>query len=122
MLTCVQILKYVTRNVQKVLFKSFLIYPKMTRDDDMMLQNSKGWEELLIHSEEEVINFNELWVGGGHSPLEEEVINTLRLYIVTAQVQKALDLTLWDLDLDLRLEFGIRLVNILQTVSKKSIL
>ena len=45
----------------------------MTRDDDMMLQNSKGWEELLIHSEEEVIlseeeviNFNELWVGGGH--------------------------------------------------------
>ena len=73
MLTCVQILKYVTRNVQKVLFKSFLIYPKMTRDDDMMLQNSKGWEELLIHSEEEVIlsedeviNFNELWVGGGH--------------------------------------------------------
>ena len=52
----------------------------------------------------------------------EEVINTLRLYIVTAQVQKALDLTLWDLDLDLRLEFGIRLVNILQTVSTKSIL
>ena len=52
----------------------------------------------------------------------EEVINTLRLYIVTAQVQKALDLTLWDLDLDLRLEFGIGLVNILQTVSKKSIL
>ena len=49
----------------------------------------------------------------------EEVINTLRLYIVTAQVQKALDLTLWDLDLDLRLEFGIGLVNILQTVSKK---
>ena len=101
----------------------------MTRDDDMMLQNSKGWEELLIHSEEEVIlseeeviNFNELWVGGGHSHSEEEVINTLRLYIVTAQVQKALDLTLWDLDLDLRLEFGIGLVNILQTVSKKSIL
>ena len=88
----------------------------------MMLQNSKGWEELLIHSEEEVINFNELWVGGGHSHSEEEVINTLRLYIVTAQVQKALDLTLWDLDLDLRLEFGIGLVNILQTVSKKSIL
>ena len=61
-MTCVQILKYVTRNVQKVLDKSFLIYPKMTRDDDMMLQNSKGWEELLIHSEKEVINLIELWV------------------------------------------------------------
>ena len=51
--------------------------------------------------------------GGGHEYLK---------IVVTAKVQKALDLTLWDLDLDLRLEFGIGLVNILQTVSKKSIL
>ena len=62
---------------------------------------SCGWEEEVIHLEEEVILLEEEVIH-----LEEEEI------LMTAQVQKTLDLTFgtFDLELDLNLDWGLSIL------------